>query len=301
VNLHAVLSSADLAERYTRHTAVATSLEARAGFGITRLSGNEYRSEVHRLRKLEREARPAVDAATADYGPAYVRGWAPDNLRDRAEAADLTGLYDYYRFSSIVLHGNAGGVVGTVSDAYAQPVHRTGPSLALCISAFHEGLRAIVEIVRQLQAVQRGLDMSPLQDEIADLLDYWPTYRRAVRSIDRHLWPREAPPHPVAVLCVFRSGKTGWYWHDPRFEVMVEANPPAPGSMTLAQEGRLAAQVAQAERIMEPRDVCVTIAVFGVRVTPRPDKPGIPDQALLVPRDSRRVVKQPLVLDLDSY
>lgn len=298
VNLHAVLGSPDSAERYYRHSAVASTIEARAGFGLRRLTGNERRSEEHRLKKLARDTRPAFDAAVAEYGSGYVRGWAAANLHDRASAAGLLGLYDYYRFSSAVLHGSAGGATGTVSADYAEPVHRTGPSLALCVTAFHEGIRALDEIVQQLEAARADLDMSPLRDALAELLNYWPTYRRAVLAIDRHLWPREAPPHPVTVLCIFRSGETRWYRHDPRFGVMVEAYPPASGSLSAKQEQGLPRMVAEAQDHMHPDDICVSIAVFGVQVSPRADKPGIPDTALLVPRSSGRLLEEPLVFDL---
>lgn len=301
VNLHAVLVSPDSAERYYRHTAVASAIEARAAFGLSRLMGNEQRSEAHRLRKLARDTRPAFDAAIAEYGSGYARGWAAANLHDRASAAGLLDLYDYYRFSSVVLHGSAGGATGTVSAAYEEPVHRTGPSLALCVTAFHEGLRALDKIVQQLEGARAELDMSPLRDALAALLDYWPTYRRAVLAIDRHLWPRETPPHPVSVLCIFRSGEARWYWHDPRFGVMVEAHPPAAGSLSAKQERGLPRMIAKARDHMHPQDVCVSIAVFGVRVSPRADKPGIPDTALLVPRSSGRLLDEPLVLDLDDW
>lgn len=298
VNLHAVLSSPDSAERYHRHSAVASMVEARAAFGLSRLTGKENRSEAHRLKKLARDTHADFEAAVADYGSGYPRAWAAANLHDRASAAGLLDLYDYYRFSSAVLHGSAGGATGTVSAAYEEPVHRTGPSLALCVTAFHEGLRALDEVVQQLQGARSDLDMSPLRDAVAELLDYWPTYRRAVLAIDRHLWPREAPPHPVAVLCIFRSGETRWYWHDPRFGVMVEAYPPAAGSLSAKQEQGLPTMIAQARDHMHPQDVCVSIAMFGVQVSPRADKPAIPDTALLVPRSSGRLLEEPLVSDL---
>lgn len=301
VNLHAVLDSADAAERYYRHSVVASTIEARAAFGLSRLTGSDHRSEAHRLKKLARDTRPALNAAITDYGSGYVRGWAGASLHDRASAAGVLDLYDYYRFSSLVLHGSAGGATGTISAAYEEPVHRTGPSLALCVTAFHEGIRALDEVVQQLQAARSDLDMSPARDAVAELLDYWPSYRRAVLAIDRHLWPREAPPHPVAVLCIFRSGETRWYWHDPRFGVMVEANPPAAGSLSAKQEQSLPRMIADAQDNMHPQDVCVSIAVIGVQVSPLAGKPGISDTALLVPRSSGRLLDEPLVLDLQDY
>jgi hypothetical protein len=298
VNLHAVLTSGEAADRYYRHRSVGSTVEARAGFGLDRLQGNERRAEVHRLRKLERDGGAALEAAIAKYGRGYLRGWAAANLHDRAEAAGLLDLYDYYRFSSMVLHGAAGGAAGTVSTAQEESVHRVGPSLVLCVTAYHEGIRALDRTVQQLQGVRRDLDVTPLRDALADLLDYWPTYRRAVLAMDHHLWPREAPPHPVTVLCVFRSRETRWYWHDPRFGVMVEAYPPPPGALSPEQARGLPDIIESAYEQMHPDDVCASIAMIGVMVSPRADRPGIPDAALLIPRGSGRILEEPLVLDL---
>ncbi len=302
VNLHTVLSSPEAASRYERHSAVASQVEGRAKFGLDRLRAKEYKSEQHRLRKLLRDTAEAFQAAISDYGSRYSRGWASADLFTRATNAGLTDLYEYYRFSSMVLHGAAGGTAGTVSRSYEgrSAVHRTGPSLELCISAYHEGLRALRSIFEQLDAADDVLDMAPALEEIDGVLSHWPEYRRAVKTLDKHLWPSEAPPRPSAVFCIFRSGATRWYMHDPRFGVMVEAAAPAPGAMTEVMEERLKQITKKVARDFPPDDICVTVHVGGLRVAPLPGKQGIPDTAFLIPRSRGRIFEEPIRIERGS-
>lgn len=299
INLRTVVSDPVAADRYVSHRAVAAQVEAEAEIGLTRLQGGEHRAERHRLRKLARDSTAEAREALGRYGTRYRRSWAADSLLDRAGKVGLSDLYGYYRLSSMVLHGTVGGAAGTVSHEHKRPVHRTGPSLQLCVSAYHEGLRALAVLGEEL-AASRGLpDMTPLLDAIEAAANSWPAYRRAVLAIDRHLWPSEAPPGPVAVVCIFRNGVLRWYWHEPRFGVMIEADPPARG-ISPRREAYINEVRASRMRDWDDRDVCITIAMLGVTVNPRPDKPALPDTAMLVPRSSGRLLDQPLIFPLDS-
>jgi hypothetical protein len=293
INLRTIMADPVAADRYASHGAVAAQLEVEAGIGLTRLQGNEHRAERHRLRKLARESATEAREALRRFGAGYRRSWAADNLVERAGKVGLEGLYDYYRLSSMVLHGAIGGAAGTVSRKHSQPVHRTGPSLQLCISAYHEGLRSLAVLAEDLSATPGLPDMTPLTEAVRDAADYWPEYRRAVLTIDRHLWPDAAPPGPVAVLCVFRSGVSRWYWHEPRFGVMIEADGPAQG-LSAHQEAYVKELQSSPVDEWDDREVCISIAMFGASVNPRSDRPAVPDTALLAPRGSGRLRDEPL-------
>jgi hypothetical protein len=299
INLRTIIADPVAADRYVSHGAVAAQVEAEARIGLTRLQGGEHRAERHRLRKLARDSAAQEREALERFGASYRRSWAAESLFERAGRVGLRDLYGYYRLSSMVLHGAVGGAVGTVSREHRQPVHRAGPSLQLCVSAYHEGLRSLAVLGDDLSATPGLPDMTPLLGAIEAVADYWPKYRRAVLVIDRHLWPRDAPPGPVAVLCIFRSGVVRWYWHEPRLGVMVEADPPAQG-LSAEQEAYVREVRSSRMRDWDDRDVCVSIAMLGVTVNPRPDKPALPDAALLVPRSSGRLLEEPLEIPLDS-
>lgn len=296
VNFRSVLTDPAAADRYVRHGFVGAQAEVAARVGTDQLAGAERRSEEHRLRKLARDSRAGYDAALQLFGTAFRRSWAGRNLRHRADKEGLNGIYGYYQLASLVLHGAAGGAAGTVSDRYETMVHRTGPSLRLCVTAYRGGLDALEVLVGDMHGAGAVPDVTPLLEAVQDVSAYWPSYRRSVLAIDRHLWPTEAPPGPVAVLCVFRTGVQRWYWHEPRFGIMIEADPPPPGAVTPMQHANAQASIQARLQDWDDRDLCVSIAMLGVTVTPRRDRPAVPDSAMLVPMASGRVLQEPVVL-----
>lgn len=296
INLSTVASATDLADRYARHAAIRSQVEAEAQIGVQRLTGNHRRAEQHRLRKLARDAKVAADQAVADYGPSYRRAWANRNLRERARDHDLDDLYGYYRLSSMVLHGSAGGADGTVSDTYHSRVHRSGPDLMLCINAFHEGLRAYQVIAVLMEQATPVAPHEAVTTFLTELLDAWPEYRAAIQAVDEWLWPSEAPDGPMAVLCAFRSGLRRWYWFEPRFDIMVEAHPP----QSLLDTSKFDNMIATGMKTLGPSDACVSITVTGVRVSPRFDRSAVPASSLLMPRQAARLLEHPLLVSEES-
>lgn len=210
VNFCEVSDNPTSADRYEAHATVAAQLEAGLEVGLHRLRGKEHKSARHALHKLGRDSKRRHDAALAQYGPSFRRDWAADNLRDRATRHGLDADYDAYRLLSAVLHGSAGGARGTVSSAYRAPVHRNGPSLELCVLAYHEGLRYFRHLAGELGKRHQDVDVAPLVAALDRLLGLWPAYRELMLAVDRRLWPTSAPAHPTAVLAVY-GHRFRWY------------------------------------------------------------------------------------------
>jgi hypothetical protein len=117
VNYLDVSTDPEAQQRYEAHHAVAAQAEVDAEIGLNRLIGDEAKATRHALRKLGRESKQQYEEAIANYGNAFRARWAKTNLRDRANRHGLGNEYDFYRLASMVLHGSAGGVRGTLSTA----------------------------------------------------------------------------------------------------------------------------------------------------------------------------------------
>jgi hypothetical protein len=110
VTLPEVVGDDARAERYMDHLAVAVASEAKLARPERALRGPARRRYARRRAVLGRESASRVDAAEAKYGRAFKRSWADGSLRDRATKAGFDDEdYEFYRLSSAILHGAAGG------------------------------------------------------------------------------------------------------------------------------------------------------------------------------------------------
>lgn len=300
VNLSDVVSNTELAERYLAHATLMPILEAEAKVGVALLTGSERQAEEHRLKSLGRRHKAAAEAAISKYGNAFRRSWAPDTLYTRAGRHGFQNLYHYYRLSSQVLHGAAGGAMGSVKEIEGKFVHRSGPALALLPLAYYEGLQAFKAFLKILAHLSPSVDMQQASDAVGALLAAWPAYRKAVRNVDRWLWPETPPTGPLAILGVSRSGTRRWFCHEPELGLIVEAIPPNESQFAPGQRERLEQLAERAKPTMfANQDQWVTVAVAGVIVNPKPGARWINSAAILVHDSFGRRLEEPVIIDLD--
>src|SRR5215510_5236460 len=200
-----VTSAATLAERYECHRWVvwhdATELAERTH------RGNLTRSEAHRRRLNRREIGPEARAALAAYGRGFRREWATADRRARA-GTGLADDYEWYRLASAILHGSAGGVLGTYAEFRNGPhIHRTGSAFTLCPDALEWGLRW-ARLAYDALAPEVGAITRAMTDAIAEVEALTPEFRRLIEEHDRTLWTTN-PTHLEAFVLVTR-------WPTPR-------------------------------------------------------------------------------------
>lgn len=221
-----------LGQRFLDHRALVEQQAARLPFEVDALSGNERKAERHRLQVLARDSSATADTAVATYGKDYRRGWASSTLKDRAARHGLAADYEVYGLTSSVLHGSAGGAVGTVRvDRQAGSVHRLGPALALCPLAFLRGLAYYRQIVETLVAHNGRPDVArraaPVLDALDAALALWPEYRSAVVALDELLWASALPVSTLmTVLSLDRAGTPSWWLWDLATQRVAHATPP---------------------------------------------------------------------------
>jgi hypothetical protein len=204
-----IIASPAVAERYERHRWVvwrdALDLEAQTHRGYL------TQAEAHRRRVNRREVEPKARAALSEYGPAFRRGWQTMNLRDRADQYGLGDDYEWYRLASAVLHGSAGGVLGTYVEFLDGPrMHRTGSALGLTPDALEFGLRWARMSFEALTA-EIGEITSVMMAAIARVEALVAEFRQLIEDHDRQLWTTN-PTHLEAFMLVTRwPGPPRWY------------------------------------------------------------------------------------------
>jgi hypothetical protein len=300
VNYRDVSSSREAQQRYEAHHLVAAQVESDAAVGLNRLSGDEARAARHALQKLARDSKQEYDEAVARYGNTFKARWAKDNLRDRASRYNLEDEYNFYRLASMVLHGSAGGARGTLSAAYFAPVHRTGPALQLCPPAYLKGLSYFRMFVEHAGTILPSGISDRVIAALTEASMLWPEYRRTLARLDDRLWPKEAPVGPMAILAISRHNRRRWYYWDPDFDLVVRADPPAPGALTSEQEDQLELLITRLPPREERADDWYTINLSGIRVSPKANARWMPADLILVPRDSGRILKEPIQIDLSK-
>jgi hypothetical protein len=129
-----------MADRYDRHRWVVwrdlADLEDRTH------RGHLSRQQAHARKVERREVDRNAAASLADYGSGFRRAWHPETLRERADSHGLGDDYEWYWLASAVLHGAAGGIVGTYTRVQGGPqLHRTGSAIGLAPDALASGLR----------------------------------------------------------------------------------------------------------------------------------------------------------------
>lgn len=222
-----------LGARFLEHRAVVEQVAAGLTFEVEALAGKERKAEEHRLRKLRRESQSAAETAVTAYGPGYRRGWSDQDLRSRARSHGFGADYEVYRLTSSVLHGSAGGAVGTIRQdgVEGRAVHRLGPALALCSLAYLRGLtyyRVIVETLVESNDRRDVADRAAaLLAAIRAALALWPEYRRAVMDLDEQLWDSALPVSTLmTVLALERDGTASWWLWDLTTRVVAQVTPP---------------------------------------------------------------------------
>ncbi|MFF9117256.1 DUF5677 domain-containing protein [Streptomyces massasporeus] len=228
VNYCEVMSSTIAAERYMAHSAVTAELLGNLTHGLPHLKGVEQKRERSRLAKLKRDCMSDLKSAILKFGTAFRRDWSSSNLYDRASKHGYGDKYDIYRLLSHVTHGSCGGVMGNYSAIAGLNVHRTGPSLGLAALSYLEGLTFFRDFIKEIGARQ-GVETRQLLASLNSLIAYWPTYRLALRVIDRRLWPSSPPPSPTPIMALYPNGRIRWFYWEPTLNMMKAANPP-PGS-----------------------------------------------------------------------
>lgn len=265
INLRDVVSSSANADRYLAQTAVAGSLEAEAEIGISWLSGATRKAELFRLRKLSRASAGPLQEALAKYGSSFRRSWSQSNLFDRSSTHGLSDLYSFYRLASYFLHGTASGSVGTVSDAYARTVHRTGPNLIMCLPALHEGVRAYLALIDGMLLTGKHLEVDAARQATSTLLGLWASYRTQVLKLDKQLWP-DSVGENVTVLRHWYTGKRDWFIFLPEYDVLLwAAEPQATGTSRDEEiENEIAARTAD----RPPGSKYIILVTTHISVTP---------------------------------
>lgn len=228
-----VTSDSATGERFLAHRPLVRQVEAELEFEWRALSGNERKAEQHRLRKLARDTKAEADAAVQLYGRGFSRRWAALSLRDRAAVHGYDPDYAVYQLTSAVLHGSAGGALGTVQRNANDDddVHRLGPALALCPLSYLRGLTYYRATVQRLVDHNGRRDVferaEPLLVAIDEALALWPSYRREVRGLDKKLWESALPITSLLSVLVFdRAGFTSWYLWDLNNSMVCPAQPP---------------------------------------------------------------------------
>lgn len=296
VNFVDVISERDSAGRYIDHLSFVHELQFDLKVGVERMPAGKRRSYLHRLSKAAREARADVERAIGRYGAAFRRQWAASNLFDRADKYGLSDLYGFYRLASLVMHGAAGGTLGTLREQGGPPILRTGPALELCPFAYYAGVRAHRIVVQESTRVRSDLDPIGVLSILDRLNEEWPGYRDTIEKIDEELWPK-GPVGSEAVALISRTGAVRWYWWNRESGAMIEAEEPEIEGGVRRDLDRLRAYARTSpEKAFREGDQWSSIT-FGGRVTVRP-KPGgriIPDAAvMLTAQDRQGMVKRPV-------
>ena len=266
-----VIADPDARERYEEHRWVA--------FGIA--SDIESRrpalkkGDLHWRRKTERLVRPEYDRVLAKYGDRFRRGWRSDTLASAAERHGMTADYDYYRLSSVILHGSSGGVLGQyllhLSEADAKPVYRTGLALTLCPEALERGTRYFRATVAETKSIVGAGATFDLLAALSELRRAAADYRRYIEDLDEQWWKNIPRGTIMAVAAVSSLGSCRWYMFDTSRQALREAITPSniPTFQHEALEEIVAARKAGRGIPGVDDSELVTVTVIGIRLLPK--------------------------------
>ncbi|MDQ3532861.1 MAG: hypothetical protein M3456_10905 [Actinomycetota bacterium] len=260
-----------LERRYVDHRWVIEQLEGRLEIEGQQLKGKDRSADTHYRKKLLRDSRQQYETAISIYGGGFRRVWIDTDLASRADAHGLGAEYDFYRLASAVLHGSSGGALGIRKEIQGSVVHRTGPALLLCPLAFLQALRYFDGIVEAYEQSQRKSQISAeLRQAIRNARLIWPEYRRALRKLDKGIWP-DVPPAGLIATVVFDSITRirRWYLHDPESGRIREANPP---SYIQPEQENILLSVERFYYENQPgsREL-ISMAMVGVHAEPKPE------------------------------
>jgi len=198
-----------MADRYDRHRWLvwrdAADLEDQ-----TR-RGHLSRQETHTRKVSRREVDRNAAAAINDYGAGFRTRWHPESLRERAKNHGLGDDYEWYRLASAVLHGSAGGILGTYIEFRKGPtLHRTGSALALAPDSLTFGLRwARMAFEALTPAI--GEITTMMTEAIERIEALVPRFEQVVEDYDHELWQAVEARDLELFVLVTRRGKPLWY------------------------------------------------------------------------------------------
>lgn len=282
INLHTIAASLAEASRYVEHLDQGPAILRTLALGVTRLSGPTRRSYQRSLDSFAGAAR-RFDAAVEEHGSWFKRGWTQDTLKDRADRLGLTRLYEYYRLSSLVTHGSAGGSLGSLREHPGGfRTFRTGPALELAPVAMWAGIAGYREVLTALRTVRPDLDTAAYTRGLDALDAMWADYFFAIKDIDGELWPDERVRPPAAILAFTATRGRRWYLHLPMLACLVPAKDPNLPDWIEEQVAELIEMVVtEQSHMFRPDQRWVTAAMPHVTVAPVADARPIPDTALM--------------------
>jgi len=287
INYCEVMSSPVSSERYVKHRAVTANLLGGMTRGTPLLRGPELKRERNRLKKLSRDSARDLAAALKQFGRRFRADWSEKNLRDRAATHGYERHYDVYRLLSQVTHGSCGGVLGTYADIKGKPVHRLGPSLDLAALAYLEGISFFRDFIHEIEK-REGQDTGDLVASLNRLIGHWPSYRKAMATVDRMIWPENPPTPPTAIMAIYGSSRVRWFYWEPALNMMKPAIPPADAEW---MEESLKEKIRSEGIDLETLDgKPFTSAVAKVSVIPKPDSDWFKADAILVGKTKPKVV-----------
>lgn len=284
VNMADTFGNPDVGERYLTHESIVAQLIAQHGAGMELLPRRERQKEERRLQQLRKGHEQKAAEGKAAYGSGFSRQWSRVSLFDRCKALGWEDRYDGYRILSSVIHGSAGGLLGTKRQTTSGTIHRLGPSIELIPLALLEAVRSVQALASHAEDHWPGFDSSETKAACNDVIRSWAEMRHRLFKLDSGIWPEMAAPDPIAILGLYQSGER-WYWYDPLAQMMAVADEP--------DEAEVGEQVrARIEQIRAeiPRDPSfngrpITVALPTVRVRPKKGAPFIHSQSILVPKD----------------
>jgi hypothetical protein len=243
------------------------------------LGGKDLKAAVHRRTKTLKATQADFESLQRKYGNAFSRQWMKTDLFSRAKAHGLEKEYSYYRLTSSVLHGSAGGVLGLQRTIGGATVDRVGPAFAVCPIALLQGIRFFDKIINATGGTA-GQPAKDLKVALKQLRDLWPRYRGSILRLDEEVWPREAPLGGAAFFAILPiTGKEQWYFYNGATHELYEADPPAEISVQVKRALRYFR-----EKILREAGAgtdWIAMSVEGVHVEPRPDaKPMEPERVL---------------------
>ncbi|MFC6155865.1 DUF5677 domain-containing protein [Kribbella jiaozuonensis] len=284
INLHTVTVDLQQAQRYLEHLDLGKALMLELEIGadlLDRRSKSQYR---HSLKRVGRGARQRFEQARANWGSGFSRGWSNQSLATRAARYDLDHLYEYYRLTSLVTHGSAGGILGSIRDHHEGEIstYRTGQSLELAPVALHIGIVAYMDALTALAGLREDLDVEDYMLGVGVLVNVWPEYYKALTRIDSKIWPKKPGLPPQAVFAISRSGRRRWYLHLPWASVLMPAEPPDLETGPFARLEEIVREVmSDPDRYFIPGTTWFTLGFFGVPLKLADSGSPVPDTAIL--------------------
>lgn len=286
INYADVTSSEESADRYVSHRYVTESLIAQRVLYF-RSQGKRATPQPTKVQKtLRRSSLGPLKEAINKYGAGFQRGYTPVTLKVRAERFGFAEAYDGYKILSGVMHGAAGGILGTQDTINGYLVNRTGPDLRLAGIAYVEGLTWWCQLIERV--VKRGATsrIEMLLEASHDLREAWPQLMDALDQLDRELWPKVPPPPVTTVLALYPNG-VRWYVHRPLDQTLTLALPPSGEEVDKALE--TARQMYVNYRPEDFGGRPMSIALLHITVDEKPGAPTVAAASILVPDDIRHL------------